>query len=60
MHPELVYTPQLSDGLCLGTKSAESQIKVERGGDTLVNGVKVVQSNVITKNGVVHCLEEVC
>ncbi|KAI5785836.1 hypothetical protein EDC01DRAFT_617958 [Geopyxis carbonaria] len=59
--PQLAYSPELQDGTCLPTLDPESQLLVRReeGGDTSVNGVKIVKSNVIAKNGVVHYLEAV-
>jgi uncharacterized surface protein with fasciclin (FAS1) repeats len=32
----------------------------QTGNDLFVNGVKIIKSNVIAKNGVVHYMEKVC
>jgi hypothetical protein len=60
VHENLAYSPELSDGLCLDTQGGSILTVTHKGKDKFVNGAKIVRSNVITRNGVIHYLEKVC
>ena len=56
----LSYTPDMSDGLCLPTRGGGSLRITRKGSDILVNGVRISKPDVISKNGVIQYLEQVC
>jgi len=56
----LSYTPDMSDGLCLTTRGGGSLRITRQGSNILVNGVRISRPNVISKNGVIQYLEQVC
>jgi len=56
----LSYTPELTDGSCITTRGGGSLRITRQGNDILVNGVRISTPNVISKNGVIHYLEQVC
>ena len=59
VHDGLSYTPDMSDGLCLPTRGGGTVRISRQDSDILVNGARIVKSNVIARNGVIHYLEKV-
>lgn len=53
------YTPYLSDGDVLTTTQGNLYVTVINNTDFFVNCVRIVQTDAITNNGVVHAVEEV-
>ena len=59
VHDALLYTPDMSDGMCLKTRGGGTMQISLQGSNILVNDARLVKSNVITKNGVIHYLDKV-
>lgn len=55
----LGYTPDLVSGQVINTGGGGKIVVTIVGGNYFVNGLKIVRSNVIMKNGVVHYVEGV-
>lgn len=59
VHDAPLYTPDMGDGLCLETGGGGTMQISRQGSNILVNGARLVKSDVITRNGVIHYLEKV-
>ena len=59
VHDALLYTPDMSNGMCLKTRGGGSMKISLQGSNISVNDAQLVKSNVITKNGVIHYLDRV-
>jgi len=57
--PSATYSVSLKDGLNLTTVQGTNITVTVKGGDTFVNGAKVLKANVLTSNGVMHVIDAV-
>jgi uncharacterized surface protein with fasciclin (FAS1) repeats len=61
IHGGLAFTPELGtrNDSCYDSKGSTTLVVTQKGKVILVNGAKIVKSNIIAKNGVIHYIEKV-